>query len=247
MKRIYGLIAIVVILNGCRVVYPDRLFQIERERLVMADTVKTANEYVIRRGDLLSVGVFSNNGYELVDVINRDATGFSPLEYTVKQSGYVVLPMLDSVSVSGLTISEAEQILVKKYSYYFVNPYLRIEVRNRNVYIFKGRQGATVVTLDRENMNLLEVLGKSGGIPAGGKAYDIRILRGEITNPTVFDIDLSTVDGMSRANLTMQANDIVYIETRFTANDLLVQVTPIFSLITSVFVIAYSVVAVTKL
>ena len=213
----------------------------------MADTIKTANEYVIRAGDLLAVGVFSNNGYELVDVIARDNSGFSPLQYVVKESGYVLLPMLDSVFVAGVTISEAERMLEKKYSYYFVNPFIRIQVTNRNVYVFKGRQGALVVTLDHENMNLIEVIAKAAGIPPGGRAYDVRVVRGSLNNPTVFDIDLSTVDGMMKANLTMEANDIIYIQTRLTANDLLVQVTPVLSLFSTVFFIAYSVIAVSKL
>jgi len=234
-------------LSGCRVIYPDHLFKIEQQKLVMADTVKTAKEYVIRAGDLLSVGVFSNNGYELVDVLTQDINTFSPLQYVVKENGYVMLPMLDSISITGLTITEAERILEKKYSYYFVNPFIRIQVTNRNVYVFKGRQGAVVVTLDRENMNLIEVLAKAQGIPAGGKAYAVRVIRGNMSNPTVFDIDLSTIDGIAKANLTMEANDVVYIESRLTANDLLLQVTPVLSLLSTLFFMTYSVIALTKL
>src|SRR6185295_3689966 len=200
-------------LSGCRVIYPDHLFKIEQQKLVMADTVKTAKEYVIRAGDLLSVGVFSDNGYELVDVLTQDINTFSPLQYVVKENGYVMLPMLDSIFIIGLTITEAERLLEKKYSYYFVNPFTRSEAKNRNVYVFKGRQGATVVTLERENMNLIEVLAKSGGMVAGGKAYAVQVIRGNLNNPTVFEIDLSTIEGMSKANLTMEADDVVYIQT----------------------------------
>ncbi len=234
MKRIYGLILIASLLSSCKVFYPDQLFKIEQEKLALADTIKTAKEYVIQAGDVLSVGVFSNNGYELVDVLTRDNNAFSPLHYVVKDNGYVALPMIDSSLVEGMTITEAERMLEKKYSYYFVNPFIRIEVTNRNVYVFKGRQGAIVVTLDRENMNLLQVLAKAGGMPAGGKAYEVRILRGDLNHPTVFDIDLSTIEGMERANLTIEANDVVYIETRLTSNDVLAQISPILTFLSTV-------------
>ena len=246
MKRIYGLVVIMLILSSCRIFYPDRLFRIKEENLAMADTVKTAQEYVIRPGDLLTVGVFSNNGYELVDVLGRDNTSFSPLQYVVKESGYILLPMLDSVFITGFTITEAERTLAKKYSYYFVNPFIRIEVTNRNVYVFRGRGGAQVVTLDHENMNLIEVIAKAGGVPAGGKAYQVRLMRGSLSHPTVFDIDLSSIESIQKANLTMEANDVIYIETRLTSSDVLYQITPLFTVFSSLVLLFTTYLAVTK-
>lgn len=245
MKRIYGLVVIMLILSSCRIFYPDRLFRIKDENLAMADTVRTAKEYVIRPGDLLTVGVFSNNGYELVDVLGRENTSFSPLQYVVKESGYILLPMLDSVFITGVTISDAERILGKKYSYYFVNPFIRIEVTNRNVYVFKGRLGASVVTLDHENMNLIEVIAKAGGIPAGGKAYQVRLMRGSLNSPLVFDIDLSSVESLRSANLIMEANDVVYIETRLTSSDVIYQITPLFTIISSLLLLSTTYFAIT--
>ena len=233
MKRIFCLAAIPIILSGCKVFYPDRLFRIDEDKLALADTIKTAQEYVIRYGDLISLAVFSNNGYDLVDVFLRDNSAYSPLNYLVKQNGYALLPILDSVYLEGLTISEAEKVLEEKYGYYFVTPFVRIEVTNKNVYLYRGRGGAVVVNLDHENMNLLEVIAKAGGIPQYAKAYRVRIIRGNVNSPIVFDIDLSTIEGMQNANLTMVANDIVYIETKVTSGDVLTQVAPVITLLST--------------
>jgi polysaccharide export outer membrane protein len=46
----------------------------------------------------------------------------------------------------------------------------------------------------------------------GGKANNIRIIRGNLKNPRVQQIDLSTLDGMRRANLQVEPNDIIYVE-----------------------------------
>ena len=200
----------------------------------MADTLRTPKAYVIRTGDMVAMGVFSNNGYQLVDVLTPGGVSFSAMQYLVKPSGYAVLPMLDSVLLGGLTISEAEKILANKYSYYFVNPFLRIDVTNRNVYVFRGREGAEVVNLNRDNRNLIDVIASAGGLPAQAKAYRIRVLRGDLNNPTVFDIDLSTVEGMKKANLTMMGNDVIYIESRYNYNDVLSQFLPFFTFTTTV-------------
>src|SRR6185295_7461886 len=179
------------------------------------------------------------------DVLGRENTSFSPLQYVVKESGYILLPMLDSVFITGMTITDAEHVLGKKYSYYFVNPFIRIEVTNRNVYVFKGRQGSTVVTLDHENMNLIEVIAKAGGVPAGGKAYQVRLMRGSLNNPVVFDIDLSSIESLKKENLVMEANDVIYIETRLTSSDVLYQITPLFTIISSVILLFTTYLAVT--
>jgi polysaccharide export outer membrane protein len=114
-----------------------------------------------------------------------------------------------------------------------VNPFVRIEVTNRSVYVFKGRSGATEVLLDKANMNLLEVLAKAGGMPPDAKAFNIRIIRGDLKNPQVVKIDLSTLEGMKQANLTVQANDFVYIEPTVSLDDVVVKLTPIITLLST--------------
>jgi polysaccharide export outer membrane protein len=229
LKRLSILLPVLLLLNSCKVFYPDRLFKIDKEKLATADTLRTAKQYQIRPGDFINLGVFSNNGYQLIDVLTPSGTSFSPVQFLVKASGYASLPMLDSIRLEGLTIDQAEKMLAQKYSYYFVNPFIRIEVTNRNVYIFRGRGNAEIVTLLRDNMNLLEVIAEAGGIPVGAKAFRVRVLRGNPNSPTVFDIDLSTVEGMQKANLTMVADDIVYLETRITFGDVFAQFTPFFA------------------
>lgn len=246
MKRNYLLLFILIFLASCKVYYPDRLFKIDKEKLALADTMRTPKEYVIRNGDILSVGVFSNNGYELVDVITKDNNAFSALKYVVKENGYVFLPMLDSVYVYGMTIGEVERMLAQKYTYFFVNPFIRVEVTNRYVYVFLGRGEAKTITLTRENMNLLQVLSDAEGIPRNGKAYKVRVIRGDLRSPTIFNIDLSTVEGMQQANLSMIANDVVYIESRITSGDVVYQILPVLTFISTLLLLYTTIYTISK-
>lgn len=245
MKRIAALLLVVVGISSCKVFYPDRLFKTGKDfPLVSADSLQVPKEYVIRAGDLLAVGIFSNNGYELVDVLSNDNGSASAISYVVKEDGFVMLPMLDSVSITGYSLGEAEELLEEKYSYYFVNPFVRVDVTNRRAYVYRGRQGASVVILDKENMNLLEVLAKAGGMPSFGKADRVRILRGDLRHPTVFDVDLSTVEGMMQANLRIEANDIIYIDAKLGTNDVLYQITPVLTLVSTILVIYTTILAI---
>lgn len=231
------LVLAIILMSGCRVYFPDRMMKIHEDLLARADTLKPQQEYIIRPGDLLSVGVYSNNGYELVDVLQRGSAAQAVLKYPVRQNGYVTLPMLDSVLLGGLSLQMAEQQLAQRYSYYFINPFVRIEVSNRNVFVFRGREGAQVVLMQRDDMNLLEILALAGGMPVGGKAYRVRIIRGALSAPTVFDVDLSTIEGIRSANLKMQADDIVYIESRMTSAEVVNRNLPILSVLTTLLLI----------
>jgi polysaccharide export outer membrane protein len=169
-----------------------------------------SKEYVIRPGDELTIQILSNNGYQLVDVVGQSAA-FSPEVYTIKSEGFAILPLLDSVYLAGYTITSAENFLSTKYSYYFVNPYINIKISNRRCVVFNGKSLGKVVQLAHENMSLIEVLALAGG-PEGSKAYKIKIIRGDLSNPKVILIDLSTMDGVKKSNLQVDANDIIYVE-----------------------------------
>jgi len=92
---------------------------------------------------------------------------------------------------------------------------VQLKVTNNRVIIFPGGQGgtSTVITLSNTNTTLIEALALAGGI-SDGKAHKIKLIRGDLHNPKVYLIDLSTIEGMKASNLVLQANDIIYVEPR---------------------------------
>ncbi|MFW6351649.1 MAG: hypothetical protein ACOC2E_04630 [Bacteroidota bacterium] len=53
----------------------------------------------------------------------------------------------------------------------------------------------------------------AGGI-ADGRAGKVKLIRGDLDDPQVFLIDLSTLEGVRNAEMVLQANDIIYVEPR---------------------------------
>ena len=104
-------------------------------------------------------------------------------------------------------------ILAERYSSLFVNPFVTIRVLNRRVFVFKGSD-AVVVNLNQDRTSLIEVIAKAGGLDRSLKSYNIRIIRGDIKNPQVQLVDLSTLEGMRKAELGMEPNDIIYVSQR---------------------------------
>ncbi len=149
------------------------------------------------------------------------ATGGSA--FLVQADGTAVLPMVGRVRLSGLTLLEADSTLAILFTKYYTEPFVSTRVANNRVIIL-GAVGGQVIPLTNDNMNLLEVLALAGGVDGngggggnglyrnGGRADNIRIIRGDLKNPRVQQIDLSTLDGMRRASLQVEPNDVIYVE-----------------------------------
>lgn len=249
IKKIYcflGLLALLS-LSSCRVFYPNTMFQ-QKDYQYFELAKKNVEEYVIQPGDEVTLQVFSRDGFKLVDVLggatnsqqsagtaNNNTSNVSQgVEYLVDKEGFVKFPVLGMMYVKGYTQNELETQLSQRYAALFVNPFVVLRVTNRRVFLFKGDGGA-VIPLNDAPTNLVEVLAKSGGLDRPLKAYKIKIIRGDLANPEVRIIDLSTLEGLRKADLIVQSNDIIYVDQRknvvvdFT-KQILPVITPIISL-----------------
>ncbi len=153
--------------------------------------------------------------------------------YTVQVDGNVYLPVVGAVPLEGLTARQADSLLSIKYAVLYKNCFVRTQFLNKRVIVFKGAKGE-VVPLLNENTTLVEILAQTGGMPNDTRATNIRLIRGDLKNPNVFVIDLSTVEGMRRVNLQLQPDDIIYVEPiRKTFIEAVSDVSPVISLVTS--------------
>lgn len=200
------------------------MFKTEQEEyidsaFVLSDTARES--YIIQPNDYIKMKVNSNKGELMIDPNfslrqeynmrgNQQGQREEPV-YQIKTDGNAVLPMVGEVKLSGYTLREADSVLAIKYSEYYEEPYVLTQQANRRVVVL-GPLGGQVVPLENENMNLIEVLALYGGIDDNSKAHNIRLIRGDLDNPQVQMVDLSTIKGMQKASLTVQPNDIVYIE-----------------------------------
>jgi polysaccharide export outer membrane protein len=240
MRRLVLLFVAISLFYSCRTINPSVMFKTGKDYpYAQPDSVskRVQSEYKLSEYDELQLYIYTNNGYKLVDITgSASATTANSVKYTIEKDGFAKLPQVGRVSLKGYTVKEAEKLLEEKYSAYFNNPFVVINVSNRRVYLFTGEGGsAAIVTMNTDNMTLIEALAQAGGIREKGKAYKIKLIRGDLKNPKVYLIDLSTIEGMKEADLQLQSNDIIYIEpTRNLADTVLVQISPILGLFTTI-------------
>lgn len=229
------LVYIALSLAGCKSLFPNILFE-QNNYQFFELAQKEIDRYVMQPGDQITVKVYSRDGFKLIDVIDYSSAQGVPYQpstiYVIDNEGFVNLPIIGNIFVKGYSEAELEKLLADKYANLFVDPYVVVKVANRRVFVFRGNS-AIVVPLNESPTSLIEVLAKSGGLDEQMKAKNIKIIRGDLKNPQVTLVDLSTIEGMRKANLVLQSNDIVYVERRRNAFIAGVkEITPFMSILT---------------
>jgi polysaccharide export outer membrane protein len=208
-------------------------------------------EYRVSPNDIVSMSVYTNDGFKLIDltasaesVMSRGGAGMNNMsfQYLVEPDGNMKLPIIGKLKLAGLTIREAEKFLETQYANFYNKPFVIIRIVNRRVTVFPGTGGSgRMVNLDNESTTVIEALALAGGITNTGKAKKIKLIRGDLRNPRVILIDLSTIEGLKQGNLLLQANDIIYVEpVPRISQEVLTQIAPIVGIITS-FALIYNI------
>jgi polysaccharide export outer membrane protein len=243
IKQIVIFVTMALLATSCKFLNPSQMLKAPKdyqyEPLPKTKEVETR----LNPNDQISMILLTNDGFKLLDLIGEDRINNNQLantiSYRVEFDGLVNIPILGRVKLGGLTMREAEMFLEEEFAKYYIQPFVMLRITNRKVMVFNGSDGqAQVVQLVDENTNLLRVIAQSGGITKTGRAYDIKVIRGEFSEPKVFHFDIRKIDGLKESDFMMQSNDIVYVTpSPQVARTLLTEVGPYLSLVTTLLLV----------
>lgn len=184
-------------------------------------------EYKINVNDQLTFQLYTRNGSQLVDMYTQNTKEENILRlmqfqnigslYLVREDSLIDFPIIGNYNIVGKTIREAEIYLKKLYSKFYVDPFIVLGVNTKRVFLFKGNTngGASVVPLTFNNMTLFEVIASAGGIGQKNSSKKIKIIRKTNDGDKIFNVNLSTIEGIKYGNMIMQSHDVIYIKPNF--------------------------------
>jgi polysaccharide export outer membrane protein len=205
--------------SSCRSVYPNQMFQNFDSTAIETKITSLTKDYLIQPGDELYIKINTRDGIGLIDqtITSGASNGQVMINQTnifiVSNEGIVDLPIFGKLKVVGMKEIDLKAKLENMGASLYNNPYVLLRVQNRRAFLFKGTQAA-VIPLNTTPTNIFEVLAKSGGLDRHMKSYDIQIIRGNLQNPKIYKVDLSTMQGIKNSELLIQSNDIVYVKER---------------------------------
>ena len=197
------------------------MFQIDEEQdlsFISSEISVAEKNYIIQADDILELRVYTNKGERIIDPNfelqiqqNQNRREEDRLEFLVLEDGTVKFPMIGIVKIDGMKINDAEEYLEKKYNDFYKDAFVRLTYLNKRIIVL-GAPGGQVIPLQNENTSIIEIVALAGGIDESGKAHNLRLIRGDLHNPEVFLIDLSTIEGTRKSMMDAMPGDILYIE-----------------------------------
>lgn len=216
--------AVIILFGGC---YTNQSIMLKTAKDYKFDTItdslKNKSTYRVAVADIVLMDISTNEGRQKLGIINDAAVnnsivqessngGNSYQSYVVEPDSSINLPVLGRVKVAGLTMRQIEQLLEDKFSKYYIDPFVDIKVNNRRFMVFVGGNFAKVLPIINERTTLIEGIALAGGILPLSKAKGIKLIRGGLNNPLVYEIDLSTLEGAIKGGgIILQSNDIIYV------------------------------------
>ncbi len=131
---------------------------VERTEITPEDLQAQADPYRVGAGDILSMTIW--------DLVARNAA--EQIVRQVDQNGYVEIPVLGRVFVSGLTEPEVAQAIAERMQNIVADPLVSVVVEQRRQQLFflaGAIQGAGPYAVPSADYRLLEALASAGGVP----------------------------------------------------------------------------------
>ncbi|MDR2962797.1 MAG: polysaccharide biosynthesis/export family protein [Bacteroidales bacterium] len=234
---------------SCKVLAPTVMFETERDFTYNSFThYKKAT--ILQPFDQLQIIMSTNSGTNLLEFFSNPqnitnggrVTGNDAITYMIRQDSTVKIPTIGLIKLGGITKDSAEVILEQKLSQYYQEPFVKINIVNRTIIMFfEGGTKGVRVAVPEDGITLLEAIAQSGGLTENSKSYRIKLIRGDNTNPSVYNYNVRKLEEFKKANFILQANDIVYVDARPRyARKILSEIQPIVVLFSSG-VLVYSV------
>jgi len=151
--------------------------------------------------------------------MNREIfTGIEKNVFRVDAEGSIILPLIGEVSVGGLNRQQASEKIRRAYEEKELRaPLIDLQISNMQVVILGEVSKQGTYPLNRENYELIDLLGDAQGFSANANTAKIKIFRGERRKPEAIHVNMRDYSFMSSPRLLLRSGDIVYVEPKISA------------------------------
>jgi len=192
------------------------------------DKVTSFKDPTIESNDLLSITLMSG--------LQQNLTGQSPMSYApsgttqgtagsqnsgtsgnvngylVDKDGYIDFPMIGKIKLSGLTTTEARDLIKQKEKEFFKDPIVNVRFLNFEIYMLGDVTRPGVINVQSEKINIIDAIIQSGDLQISGRRDNILLIRSEGDRKIFARYDISSDKVFENPYYYLKQRDIIYVE-----------------------------------
>jgi len=136
----------------------------------------------------------------------------SVISFTVDDEGFIKLPYVNRIKLSGMTLVQAAESMEKELSQYLYFPSVFVRFVNNKVTILGEVNNPGVYVFNYKSINILQAIGYAGDINIFGNRQKVLIVRDEGDYRSKYEVDLTSDVLLTSQNYMVKSNDIIYVE-----------------------------------
>jgi polysaccharide export outer membrane protein len=214
--RFLILFSLLYLFTGCSV-KDYKLFQQENNtQSILSQELNISYSSKITANDILEIDIINMNKRSNIMMSDNGLATVPSNKYVVYEDGTVLLPLLNSIQVEGLTIKELNHMLTSKYKEFLKSPYVRTSIKNHKIYVLGEVSKQGVVPLEGESISIIEAIARSGGLTDHALRSHIRIISEQNGKYIMQTLNFNKFSTLNSRSLMLKNNSIVYIEPKNT-------------------------------
>ena len=132
--------------------------------------------------------------------------------YILDKEGKIEFPLLGTISLSGLTKTQAVAKLKELLKDHVNDAIINFRILNFKITVLGEVQKPGTYPVSSERITLLEAIGMSGDLTIYGNRTNVLLIREKNGTKTMERIDLTKSDFLNSSAYYLSQNDVVYVE-----------------------------------
>ena len=219
MRILLNIISILSIMLLCSCSSLNNITYLQESNKETKLNITSPTEYKLRKGDMISVKIFSANQNESTifnvesnpnstnpntTIANLFLSGFE-----VNSKGNIEIPNIGSVHVENKTIEETKASIQTIADEYLIGSTVVVKHLNFEITILGEVNQPGTYPIYKQNITILEALGISGDLTDYANRKEIIIVR---ENSRTFSCDLTSSKLLESEAYYLQPRDVVYVQ-----------------------------------
>ena len=134
-------------------------------------------------------------------------------QYLVSNEGTIEFPVLGLLHISGLTKSEAENLICEKLGDYLKEtPIVTVRMTNYKISVLGEVANPGMFTINNEKVNIFEALALAGDLTIWGMRDNVKLIRENADGKRhIITLNLNKSNILTSPYYYLQQNDIIYV------------------------------------